>query len=125
MGALSETNHFNHAIETDVETHIDDAKITRINCDDKINIRCTYYNKKEFKTNWGRIKPFVLSYARCQMFWSFQQFEKYIVYMHTDGMSFRDGSHDIKLSDALGGLKFEGVYDVNIIGFNKKNKTKK
>ena len=59
------------------------------------------------------------------MFWSFQQFEKYIVYMHTDGMSFRDGSHDIKLSDALGGLKFEGVYDVNIIGFNKKNKTKK
>ena len=43
--------------------------------------------------------------------------------MHTDGMSFRDGSHDIKLSDALGGLKLEGVYDVNIIGFNKKNKT--
>ena len=124
-GALSETNHFNHSIETDVETHIDDANITRINCDDTIKIRCTYYNKKEFKTNWGRIKPFVLSYARCQMFWSFQQFEKYIVYMHTDGFLLKDGSHDLKLSDALGGLKLEGVFNVNIIGFNKKNKTKK
>ena len=39
-GGLTETMHYNHSIETYKETHIDDANITRINCDDKINIRC-------------------------------------------------------------------------------------
>jgi len=70
------------------------------------------------------MKPFLLAYAREQMFYKFRKFESDIVYLHTDGFLLKDGTHEMFLSDKLGGLKYEGEYNVDIVGFNKKNKNK-
>ena len=122
-GGLCETDHVHKSYDCNVEKHFNKANITRINFGSRLNIRCTYYDKPQFKTNWARIKPFILAYAREQMFYKFRKFESDIVYLHTDGFLLKGESHDMFLSDKLGGLKHEGSFNVNIIGFNKKNKT--
>jgi len=123
-GGLCETDHVHKSYDCNDEKHINSANITRINFGNRINIRCTYYDKPQFKTNWARMKPFLLAYAREQMFYKFRKFESDIVYLHTDGFLLKDGTHEMFLSDKLGGLKYEGEYNVDIVGFNKKNKSK-
>ena len=58
------------------------------------------------------------------MFYRFRSLESDIVYLHTDGFLMKYGHPEMFLSDTLGGLKYEGSFDVNIVGFNKKNKSK-
>ena len=123
-GGLCETNHSNHNYDHNEEKHIDGSDITRINFGDRLQIRCSYFDKPQFKTNWARIKPMILSYARELLFYKFRKYEEDIVYIHTDGVLLKDGPHELFLSDKLGGLKHEGTFDVNIVGFNKKNKSK-
>jgi hypothetical protein len=122
-GGLTEKNHFNHTYDPNEKMNINDCNISRISYGNKLSIKCTYYDKPQFKTNWARIKPYILAYAREQMFYRFRSMESDIVYLHTDGFLMKDGHPEMFLSDKLGGLKYEGTSDVNIIGFNKKNKT--
>ena len=103
--------------------HINGSEITNINFDGRMKIKCSYFDKPQFKTNWARIKPFVIAYGRELLYYKFRKYEDDIVYVHTDGVLLKDGPHEIFLSDKLGGLKHEGTFDVNIVGFNKKNKT--
>jgi hypothetical protein len=119
-GGLTEKNYFDHTYDPNEEMHINDCNISKISYGNKLNIKCTYFNKPQFKTNWARIKPVILAYAREQMFYRFRSMESDIVYLHTDGFLMKDGHPEMFLSDKLGGLKYEGAFDVNIVGFNKK-----
>ena len=123
LGGLCETNHTNHNYDHNDEMHINGSEITNINFDGRMKIRCSYFDKPQFKTNWARIKPFVIAYGRELLYYKFRKYEDDIVYVHTDGILLKDGPHEIFLSDKLGGLKHEGTFDVNIVDFNKKNKT--
>ena len=119
-GGLTEKNHFDHTSDPNEEMNINDCNISKISYGNKLSIKCTYYDKPQFKTNWARIKPYILAYAREQMFYRFRSMESDIVYLHTDGFLMKDGHPEMFLSDKLGGLKYEGSFDVNIVGFNKK-----
>lgn len=123
-GALSESTHYYHNVGQDEECKVDDAKISRITVDDKIRIQCIYKKKKQFKTNWGRIKPFVLAYARSRMYFVFKKFEPLIIRMHTDSLVLEQKNEELKTGPELGNLKYEGMFKVNITGMNKTNKVK-
>jgi hypothetical protein len=123
-GALVESEHYNHFIEQEEECKVDDARITRIIVDNKIRIKCIYRKKKQFKTNWGRIKPFVLAYARSRMFFSFRKFEPLVIRMHTDSLVMKEKNDELKTGPELGNLKYEGVFQVDITGLNRTNKRK-
>lgn len=123
-GALSESTHYYHNVGQDEECKVDDANITRITVDDKIRIQCIYKKKKQFKTSWGRIKPFVLAYARSRMYFVFKKFEPLIIRMHTDSLVLEEKNEELKTGPELGNLKYEGMFKVNITGMNKTNKVK-
>ena len=123
-GALTESTYYYHDVKQEEECKVDDARITRINVDSKIRIQCIYHKKKQFKTAWGRIKPFVLAYARSRMFFSFRKFEPLVIRMHTDGFYMKEKNDELKTGPELGNLKYEGTHEVDIQGINKCNKRK-
>ena len=82
-------------------------------------------NETQFKTNYGRIKPFILAYARSKFYFRFHKWEHLIVRMHTDSLYLTEVPVDmLPPSDKLGCLKFEGKYKVQISGLNKVSKLK-
>jgi hypothetical protein len=82
-------------------------------------------NEQQFRTNYGRIKPFLLAFARNQFYFSFRKWEDLIVRMHTDSLYLTEVPTDMHPpSDKLGCLKSEGKYKVEISGLNKVSKTK-
>jgi hypothetical protein len=123
-GALTESTYYYHDVKQEEECKVDDARITRINVDSKIRIQCIYHKKKQFKTAWGRIKPFVLAYARSRMFFSFRKFEPLVIRMHTDSLVMKEKNDELKTGPELGNLKYEGMFQVDITGLNKTNKRK-
>ena len=123
-GALTESTYYHHNVDQQEECKVDDARITRINVDSKIRIQCIYHKKKQFKTAWGRIKPFVLAYARSRMFFSFRKFEPLVIRMHTDSLVMKEKNDELKTGPELGNLKYEGMFQVDITGLNRTNKRK-
>jgi len=82
-------------------------------------------NERQFTTNYGRIKPFLLSFVRNQFFFSFRKWERLVVRMHTDSLYLTEVPSDmLPPSDKLGCLKNEGSYKVPISGLNKVVKEK-
>ena len=82
-------------------------------------------NESQFKTNYGRIKPFILAFARSKFYFRFHKWEHLIVRMHTDSIFLTEvPSHLLPPCDKLGYLKCEGHYKVEITGLNKLIKTK-
>ena len=123
-GGLTESTCYKHAFEFDEENDITEAQIRKINVDDKIRVDCTYHKKKHYKTNWARIKPFVLAYARHRMFFCFRKFEPLILQMHTDGFLLSENTTELKTGPELGNLKYVGEVHVNIKGLNNLSKRK-
>ena len=77
-------------------------------------------NEPQFKTNYGRIKPFILAFARSKFYFKFHKWEHMIVRMHTDSIALTEVPADLVPSaDKLGYLKkeFEGLIEIN--GLNK------
>jgi hypothetical protein len=76
--------------------------------------------EQQFKTNYGRIKPFLLAFARNQFYFSFRKWEDLIVRMHTDSIALTQVPTDMHPpSEKLGCLKkeFEGLMEIK--GLNK------
>lgn len=118
-GALCQTNYKRYVASSTDEVHIDDAQIKSISSDDKIRIKTVSYKYGYYETNWARIKPFVLSYGRTNMFNRFQKYEDWVVRIHTDGFYLTSEPDDIEIKDGLGYLKNEGEKHINLTGINK------
>lgn len=118
-GALGETNHYKFNATSDKELEINDAEIKHINSDSQIRIKCIFYNAKHYKTNYARIKPFILAYGRKMLFFKYRKYESLVVRIHTDGFYLTEKPDDIALGDKLGELKYEGLKDVSIKSLNK------
>ena len=83
-----------------------------------------YSNKKIFKTNFGRMKPFLIAYGRHSMMKIFSKYEHLVIRMHTDGFYLKEQPSDILTGPKIGNLKYEGQYRVTIEGINKMTKEK-
>ena len=59
------------------------------------------------------------------MYFTFKKFEPLIIRMHTDGFYLKEKNEELKTGSVLGHLKYEGTYQVNIMGINKLNKEKR
>lgn len=118
-GALCEANTYKYNADSNDELHIKDADIKHLYSNDKIRIKCIYYNAKHYKTNYARIKPFVIGYGRRFLMKIFRKYEPLIVRIHTDGFYMTEQPDDILTGDKLGNLKYEGERMVNIQHLNK------
>lgn len=78
-------------------------------------------NNKFFKTNFARMKPFLLSKARLIISDIMQPYYKdLVIRCHTDGFLLKDKPENIKIGDKLGDLKYEGYYNECIVKNNLK-----
>lgn len=124
-GALSESKVYKYNVGTSDEVEINDAKLTHLNSyDDKINIKFINYKTKYYKTNWARIKPFVLGYGRYVLFKRFHKLAPDIVRIHTDGF-YLTKNPELAIGVGIGHLKYEGEKMVDITGLNKLGQLKK
>ena len=119
-GALSEHNFNKFSVDSDTEINITDAKIVSMySTDERIKLKVISYKYGYFKTNFARMKPFVLAYGRDRLFHVFKNYEQNIVRCHTDGVWMTDYPDSILTGTKLGQVKYEGIKDVNIRGLNK------
>ena len=124
-GALCETKTYKKTVDYDIPFDLSGCDIKKLEASDKLRTQFTKMNEQQFKTNYGRIKPFLLAFARNQFYFSFRKWEHLIVRMHTDSLYLTEVPSDmLPPSDKLGCLKFEGDYKVEISGLNKVSKTK-
>jgi hypothetical protein len=122
-GALSESKLYEYYDKEDQDTNIIEASIVKMHAGDNISIKVRHTKQPFFKTNWARVKPFILAYARVKMFYCFRSFEDDIVRMHTDSIYLKKGNNLIKTGDTIGHLKIEYVGNVDIKGLNTLNKS--
>jgi hypothetical protein len=124
-GALTESKTYKKTVDYDVPFDLSGCDIKKIEASDQLRTQFTKMNERQFTTNYGRIKPFLLAFARNQFFFSFRKWEHLIVRMHTDSLYLTEVPTDMHPpSDKLGCLKSEGTYKVQISGLNKVVKEK-
>jgi hypothetical protein len=120
-GALGEKKIYKQSTELTEHKDFSGCDITKLQVDDtRIRTHYTKPTENQFRTNYGRIKPFILAYARSQNYWSFRKYEHLIVRMHTDSLYLTEAPSDmLPPSDKIGMLKIEYAGPVNIMGLNK------
>jgi hypothetical protein len=113
-GALSQSNIFEKTVTMDEEFEpFDDREIVSVEpCNELLKIKLV---KKTgpFKTNWARIKPFIMAKARMNIAEYILPVHQHIHRSHTDSM-LSDIPLNIKLSKDIGKMKIEknGVHCV-------------
>jgi hypothetical protein len=119
-GALSEKKMFKQTTDITETVDLSGRDITRLQTDTFIRTHYTKHDDSQFRTNYGRIKPFVLAYARSQNYFSFRKWEDLIVRMHTDSLYMIEVPSDmLPPSKKLGMLKLEYEGKIEIKGLNK------
>ena len=109
-----ETGNFSDAID------LSGRNITRLQTDTHVRVHYTKHEDSQFRTNYGRIKAFVLAFARKAMFYSFRKWEPLIKRIHTDSLYLTEIPCDIlPSSNKLGCLKHEYSGQIEILGLNK------
>jgi hypothetical protein len=117
-GALSEKNGKKYINNCHDELDLDDCNITDLEfTGQRINIKVINYGDNYYKTNYARIKPFVLSYGRNHCYKTFKEHEDDIVRVHTDGIYSKRKLDNH--SETFGAVKEEKMINVNITGLNK------
>jgi len=124
-GALTETNTYKQVHQLTDTIDLTNTRITKLQCDDKLRINHVKYTENQFKTNYGRIKPFILAYGRSQFFFSFRGWEHLVMRMHTDSLYLTEvPSNMLPPSNKIGCLKHEYSGIITISGLNKTTKQK-
>jgi hypothetical protein len=119
-GALSERKIFKQTTDLTEVVDLSGRDITRLQTDTFIRTHYTKHDESQFRTNYGRIKPFVLAYARSQNYFSFRKWEGLIMRMHTDSLYMTEVPSDmLPPSKKLGLLKLEYEGHIEIKGLNK------
>jgi len=103
-----------------LEGNIDVLKMKPFNKD--VTIVEYVDNDKQFYSNFGRIKPFLLSKGRYVLYNLIKDVINDIVYYHTDGYIIKNRM-DIKIGNNLGDVKYEGCHDKIVIHNLNKIKT--
>ena len=123
-GALAESNFNKFSVDSETELSITNAKIVSMYVtDERLKFKVISYDYGYFKTNFARLKPFVLAYGRDRLYYVFKNYEHLIVRAHTDGVYMTEYPDTILTGTKLGHLKYEGIKDVDIRGLNKIKKT--
>jgi hypothetical protein len=125
-GSLTESKIFKQTADIKDKVDLSGRDIKRLQYD--THVRINYMKREEgcFRTNYARIKPFVLAYGRMKMYFRFKKYEDIIVRMHTDSIYLTSRPNDLpELSNKLGCLKHEYSGKIIITGLNKVIKTQK
>lgn len=124
-GALTESKIFKQTADINEKVDLSGRNIKRLQYDSHVRINYTKPTESQFRTNYARIKPFVLAYGRMKMYFRFKKYENDIVRMHTDSIYLSSKPTDLpELSNKLGCLKHEYSGQVIISGLNKVIKVK-
>ena len=119
-GSLTESKIFKQTADINDKVDLSGRDITRLQYDSHVRIQ---YMKREegcFRTNYARIKPFVLAYGRSKMYFRFKKYEDLIVRSHTDSIYLKSKPNDLPdVSNKLGSLKHEYSGDIKISSLNK------
>ena len=83
----------------------------------KFRVEIVNFGDNYYKTNYARIKPFVLSYGRNHCYKTFKEYDKDIIRVHTDGIYCQRSPE--KFSLKIGGVKIDRMKNVNLTGLNK------
>jgi hypothetical protein len=76
--------------------------------------------RKQYKSPFARICPFIVSKGRANISKILEPYKEDVVKIHTDGFILNKEPIGIKLSDSLGGLVLEGIYNhIKIINNSK------
>jgi hypothetical protein len=119
-GALSESKIFKQTTDMTEVVDLSGRDIVKLQTDSFIRTRFTKHDESQFRTNYGRIKPFVLAYARSQNYFSFRKWEHLIMRGHTDSIYLTEVPSDmLPPSKKLGMLKLEYEGYIEINGLNK------
>ena len=119
-GALSEKKIFKQTTDMTETVDLSGRDITRLQTDTFIRTHYTKHDDSQFRTNYGRIKPFVLAFARSQNYFSFRKWEDIIMRIHTDSLYMTEVPSDmLPPSKKLGMLKLEYEGHIEIKGLNK------
>jgi hypothetical protein len=123
-GALSESNYNKFSVDSETELNIKNAKIVSMyTTDERIKLKVISYEYGYFKTNFARMKAFVLAYGRDRLYHIFHNYENLVVRAHTDGVFMTEYPESILTGTKLGHVKYEGTKYVDIKGLNKIKKT--
>ena len=112
-GSLSEGNYNKFSVDSETKLDITDAKIVSMySTEERIKLKVISYKDGYFKTNYARLKPFVLAYGRDRLFHVFKNYEHLIVRTHTDGVYWTEYLELILTGTCQ--VKYEGIKDVFI-----------
>ncbi len=117
-GALTQKNMVKFINNSVDELNLEDCEMAELNFTGySFHINIVNYGDDYYKTNYARIKPFILSYGRNHCYKSFKEYEDEIIRVHTDGIYCK--THKDIHSENIGGVKVEKMTNVNITGLNK------
>ena len=124
-GAISEKKIYKEKKSLNDSKDLSNMNITRLQTIDNINgsLHYTKKNDSQFRTNYGRLKPFILSYGRFIMYRRYKKYEELIIRIHTDSLYLKEKPDDIQVSVKLGCLKHEYSGHIKILSLNKVMKT--
>ena len=124
-GSLVESKIFKQTADINEKVDLSGRDIKRLQYDSHVRINYTKPTESQFRTNYARIKPFVLAYGRMKMYFRFKKYEDIIVRMHTDSIATKSIPQDLpEVSNKLGCLKHEYSGHIIISGLNKVIKVK-
>jgi hypothetical protein len=117
-GALCEKNTKEFYNNCHKELDLIDCDITDLHfTGTKFRVEIVNFGDNYYKTNYARIKPFVLSYGRNHCYKTFKEYDKDIIRVHTDGIYCQRSPE--KFSLKIGGVKIDRMKNVNLTGLNK------
>ena len=126
-GALCEMNIHKRNVDFNTEIDLSDYKLLSFGGNEDIfNFKLLPKRTKQFKTNWARIKPFILAYGRISMYHVYNKYEDLIIRINTDGIwlkeqpkELHEQATDKQTNWKLGYLKCEGEREIDLMGLNK------
>ena len=124
-GALTESKTYKQVTNITDEMDLSGSTITKLQCDTKLRVHRIKQTEGYFRTNYGRIKPFILAYGRSQFFFSFRGWEHLVMRMHTDSLYLTEVPNNmLPPSNKIGCLKHEYSGIITINSLNKTIKQK-
>ena len=119
-GALTESKIYNQVNNISDQIDLSGSKITKLQYDSKLRVHHIKQTEGYFRTNYGRIKPFILAYGRSQFFFSFRGWEHLVMRMHTDSLYLTEiPCNMLPPSNKIGCLKHEYSGPITINSLNK------
>jgi hypothetical protein len=104
---------------SDVDLNLDEVDIiSQVIEKDKVVIEYMFKHKSSFKTDFGRLKPFLLSQGRLKLCNLLVDHVENIEKIHTDGF-ISSKELPLELGDGIGDLRFEGCKNIKIVNVNK------